>query len=258
MPGDDVELGAGEREHLGDELSEPTGADEQHAVGRCDVDLLQDLDRGSERLGEHRGVVAHAVGHAVQVREREAQELGVRAVAVDDAEHGSRLAVGRASGSAGGAGAARVVDLADDARAEPVGVRSLHDLADELVAEDSGVGVVAALQLEVGAADARQRDAHKRFTGGAASGMGTSRTDSVLSSSHSAFTGLLTKSVDRRGARIVTVVTIRHRTMLGAASPFKDKTAARSANVGQRCGRARQSGGRPSTIHAKVNHRSCR
>ena len=167
MSGDDVELGAGEREHLRDELSEPTGADEQHAVGGSDVDLLQDLDRGSERLGEHRGVVAHAVGHAVQVRERETKELGVRAVAVDDAEHGARLAVGRASGPAGGADTARVVDLADDTCAQPLGVRSLHDLADELVAEDSGVRVVAALQLEVGAADAGEADAHERFTGGA-------------------------------------------------------------------------------------------
>ena len=194
VAGDDVKLGAGEREHLRDELAEAAGADEQHAVGRGDVDLLQDLERRGERLGEDRCVVAHAVGHAVQVRERQTQVLGVRAVAVDDSEHGSRLAVGRAPAWQVGARAARGVDLADDTRAEPLGVRRLDDLADELVAEDSRVGVVAARQLEVGAADARERDADERLPGARASGTATSRTDRVLSSSHSAFTGLLTRS----------------------------------------------------------------
>ncbi len=44
--------------------------------------LRQDLERRGDRLGEHRDVVGHAVRHGVQVRDRQRQVVGERAVAV--------------------------------------------------------------------------------------------------------------------------------------------------------------------------------
>ena len=47
VTGDHLQVGPGQRDHLSDELAETAGADEQHAVGGRDVDLLQNLECSS-------------------------------------------------------------------------------------------------------------------------------------------------------------------------------------------------------------------
>ncbi len=150
-------------EHLRHELSETAGADQQHAVVGAHVDLLEDLERRSQRLGEHGRLVGDGVRHRVEVGERQRHVLGVGAVASGDAEHRPRFAVGRPRVEARLAGAADGVDLADDAAPDPGRVRRLDDLADELVADDARERVVAADELDVGPADARERDADERL-----------------------------------------------------------------------------------------------
>jgi hypothetical protein len=98
----------------------------------------------------------------VEVLARQGQIAGERSIATDDPEHGAPLAVARAPAPAGGAPVADGVDLADDAPADEL-LRALLDHPDELVAEHADVGVVAAHQLEVGAADAGEQHAHQRF-----------------------------------------------------------------------------------------------
>ena len=99
----------------------------------------------------------------MEVGERQRHVLGVGAVASDDAEYRPRLAVGRPRVAARLADAAHGVDLAHHAAPDPCRVRRLDDLADELVADDARERVVAAGELDVGAADARERDADERL-----------------------------------------------------------------------------------------------
>ncbi len=128
VPGDHMQPRARQREHLRYQLAETPGAHQQDTVVGTYVHLLQDLDRRCQRLGEHRCLVAHGVRHHVQVLDRQRQVLGVRTVALRDAQHGARLAVSRASVSAGLARAAHGVDLAHHAPAHPRRVRRLDDL----------------------------------------------------------------------------------------------------------------------------------
>ena len=106
--------------------------------------LLLHLERGGQRLREDGDLVGHAVGHRVQVRDRQRQELGEGAVAAADAEDGPRRAVRAPARPAGRARAAARVDLADHPAADPFrrGGRPI-DLAHELVAGDARERVVA-------------------------------------------------------------------------------------------------------------------
>src|SRR5205823_3259122 len=74
----------------------------------------------------------------------------------DDAKHRARRAVARITRDAARARPAARVDLADHALA----VRD----ADELVPDRAAKPGVAALELEIGVADARQRDSHEHLT----------------------------------------------------------------------------------------------
>ncbi len=47
---------AGEYQGLGDELAQLAVAYYEHAIARRDRDLLLDLERGGQRLGEHGGL----------------------------------------------------------------------------------------------------------------------------------------------------------------------------------------------------------
>jgi len=127
------------------------------------VHLLEHLDRGGERLGEDGRFVGDAVGDAVQVGERQRQELGVRALPTDDSQHRPVLAVGGPPRAARLARAAGDVDVADNPLPDPLGIGRRDDLAHELVADDARVGVVAARELDVGPADTGQVDADERL-----------------------------------------------------------------------------------------------
>src|SRR6185503_7661008 len=99
-----------------------------------------------------------------EVSRGKSQQVGVRAVATDDAEHGAPLTMPRVAALAALARAAPGVDLADHARAarqiSAAGI--LHD-AHELVADRAAKARVAARDLEIGVADPRGAHAHERF-----------------------------------------------------------------------------------------------
>src|SRR4030095_4424480 len=82
----------------------------------------------------------------------------------DDAEHPARRAVPAEAGGTEHAVAAREVDVADDAAADQRRVARGLDAADPLVPERAPDLQVAARDLEVRAADAREGDADERVT----------------------------------------------------------------------------------------------
>ena len=114
-------------------------------------ELRGDLKRRRDRLGEDRDLVGQRVGNRVQVALRHRDQVGERAVVIQDAEHRAVRAVRVQAPAAGLARPARAVDLADDAAA---GQRPGFGDADELMAEHAAEAHVALDQLEVGLADA--------------------------------------------------------------------------------------------------------
>ena len=103
----------------------------------------------------------------MQVALGEGEEFAEGAGVLDDAEHGAMRAVAAEAAGAPLAGAAGEVDFAHHAAAEQRGVVGFHDFAHELVAGHAGEAVVAALEFEVGVADAGGEEADKRVAGGA-------------------------------------------------------------------------------------------
>src|SRR2546430_3575187 len=156
---------AGERERLRHELTELSVTHHEHAVVGADRDLLLDLERGRERLGEHGGVRGHGVGDRVQVFGRQDEVLGERAVPAHDAEHRASRAMRAPAREARTAHAAHGVDLTDHAAADERRWTALDD-ADELVAGDAGVRVVPARELDIGVADSGAQHAYERFARG--------------------------------------------------------------------------------------------
>ena len=145
-------------EDLRDQEAELAVAEDGAVHAGVHVDLLEDLERGGQRLGEDRRLVAHALGHLVEVLHRDLDVLGEGAVGVEDAHHRPARAVPRHPPLAVGAEPAAEVDLADHALAAPLG-RPLDHPPDELVAEHAAEAHVPPGQLQVGAADARPDDA---------------------------------------------------------------------------------------------------
>ena len=143
-------------QHLRDQQSESSIADDRDARATFNRDLLEDAAGGRDRLDEHGRAVLNRVGHFVQVRGRERHELGEGAGAAANAHHRSLGAVLFHAGAAQRAAAAADVDLAHDALADPAAIRSrrLIDHANELVSRDALERRVAFEQLKIGAADA--------------------------------------------------------------------------------------------------------
>src|SRR6185295_3522206 len=165
VPPDHEQRAAGERERLRHELAELPVAHHEHAIAGVDPNLLLDLKRGGERLGEHGGVRGHGVRDRVQVLGRQDQAVGECAVPAHDAEHRAALAVGTPARETRAARPAHGVDLTDDAAADERR-RTLLDDADELVARDPGERVVPARELDIGVADSRAQYADERFARG--------------------------------------------------------------------------------------------
>ena len=102
-----------------DELAEPAVPHHQDALFAGDRDLLEDLAGGRERLDEDRLLVRDAVRDLVEVAQGQGQELGVGAVAAEDAEHRARRAMPAQPPDAPVADPAGEVDLPGDAPADP-------------------------------------------------------------------------------------------------------------------------------------------
>ena len=82
--------------------------------------------------GEDRDLVGQRIGHGVQIALRHRDQIGERAVMIEDTQHGAVRAVRVQPSAAGLARPARAVDLADHAAA---GHRTGLGHADELVTQ---------------------------------------------------------------------------------------------------------------------------
>src|SRR5688572_2280230 len=139
------------REDLGTQIPKPSVTQNDNPVGRGDLELRRNLKRGGNRLGEHGDIVGYRVRHPMEIALRHGDQLGKRAVMVEDAEDGTVGAVGRQAAAAGLTAPAGAIDLADDPL---TGIRAGFRDPDELVAEHAAEAHVALNQLEVGLADA--------------------------------------------------------------------------------------------------------
>src|SRR5687768_1411038 len=139
------------REDLGTQIPKPSVTQNDNPVGRGDLELRRNLKRGGNRLGEHGDIVGYRVRHPMEIALRHGDQLGKRAVMVEDAEDGTVGAVGRQAAAAGLTAPAGAIDLAADPLA---GIRAGFRDPDELVAEHPAEAHVALNQLEVGLADA--------------------------------------------------------------------------------------------------------
>ena len=161
---DDEQLAARHGQRLRDEVAELARADHHDRVAGRDLHLLLQLEGRGGGLGEDGHVVGHRVRHGVQVLDRQPEVRREGPVPGHDAQHGPLLAVRAPAGPAGRARAAGGVDLAGDTAADPLGRAARRlDRAHELVAGHARVGVVAAHELQVGVAHARDAHAHERL-----------------------------------------------------------------------------------------------
>ena len=132
------------------------------SVGR----VGQNVQGGGDGLGEHRVLVGHRVRYVHEAAFRDRQALGERAVAAYDAKHRPRRAVMLVAAKTRRASAARRVDIGDDAASDPARRVRLQHFTDELVSEHAAKAHVAARELQIRVADARDAHPDQGFPGG--------------------------------------------------------------------------------------------
>jgi len=123
------------------------------------MNLLEDLVRGGDRFGEYRNLVWNRIGNRNQVAVGKTKEFCKGAVAPEDSEHCAIGTMARETAGAYRASPASRVDLANDAFSPDRGVVRFDYAADEFMTRHSPKLHVAAGDLEVGSADAGERDA---------------------------------------------------------------------------------------------------
>jgi hypothetical protein len=129
-----------------------------------ELDLLQNLERRSQRLRKNRLFVSHAVGHEMQIVSGNRHQFRAAAIGSEDSHHRSVRAVPAKAAIAELALAARKVDLSDDASARQF-LRSVVDFANELVAGNSAEAHVPSEDLEIGGANAGEANADNSSAG---------------------------------------------------------------------------------------------
>ena len=149
-------------EHVCAEQAEAAVAGDQAPRARAQRYLFGNLEGRGQRFGERRGVGRHRVGDRMQVRVGQDDLVGEGTGVVEDAEHRPPRAVAAQALLARRALAARRVDLTDDPTAA---MRAVQSCADELVAGHAAKAHVAALQSEVGRADAGAHYPHASRAG---------------------------------------------------------------------------------------------
>jgi hypothetical protein len=98
----------------------------------------------------------------MQIALGQSQEFAERTGLLDDSKHGARRAMASQPAGAPLAFAARQIDLANHALADPSPVVRVDDFADKLVARRTAKAVITALQLEVGVANSTEEQADQR------------------------------------------------------------------------------------------------
>ena len=133
------------------------------SFGAGDLDLRRDLKRRCHRLREHGNIVRNRVGDAMQIPLRHGDQIGERAVVVEDPEDRAIWTMRRKTAPARLALPAGAVDLAH----HPLSCqRTRLSDADELMAQDATEAHVALDQLQVGFTHPGAGDAHHDFLGG--------------------------------------------------------------------------------------------
>jgi len=158
-------------DHAEDQADRP-GADHQHRVADVQIGPAADVCAHGERLAQGGQAVAEPVGHADHLAAVHADPLGERAVGVDAQQTQGAANVPMAH-AAGLAAAATDQGLGDHAIADgEAGFRARPDRLDdshELVALNDwrlGRGVMAQIDVDVGATDAGIKGPHQALTGG--------------------------------------------------------------------------------------------
>ena len=132
------------------------------------ADLVQDLARRRQRLDEDSALHGQIVGQRVQVAFRQSQKFAERAGMIHDAEDATLRAMPAEPAAAPLASAARQVDLAHHAAADPRGRIRLHHFTHEFMSWSAGKTVVPALQFQIGIADAAAEQPDQCEAGGTA------------------------------------------------------------------------------------------
>ena len=155
--------GGSRRQRLRDHRGEPPVAEDERSVVAADIDLLGNLARRRDELGECRLLVAQARRNDVEILDRECQVLGECAVSSADADDAARRAVLSEARLARRASAAGNVDLADDAFSDDAFCGRRYHGADELVPRDAAERHVAPHDLEVRGTDPREMHLDEGF-----------------------------------------------------------------------------------------------
>ena len=124
--------------------------------------LIEDLAGGGERFQEYGAAGGEIVGEDVEVALRQGEEFGEGARVLDDSQHGAVGAMASQVPAAPFAIGTGQVDLAGHTLADEGVCIGFHHLGDEFVTGRSGEAVVAALQFEIGIADAAGQQAEER------------------------------------------------------------------------------------------------
>ena len=155
-------------QYLGDETPELSVTAQPHLFLGRNGNLFQDLAGGGQRLGENRVLGGDGIRQHVQVPLRQREQLAENARVFHNSQHGAMRAVAAQFAPAPLAAAAGQIDFADHAPAHQRAIVRFHHHADELVPRCAAKTVVAALELEVGVADAAAQQADEREASGAA------------------------------------------------------------------------------------------
>jgi hypothetical protein len=160
--------GAGGVKNLCNQETELSVAEHRYRFAARDVHLIEDLAGRGNRFDEDGVICGERFRDDVEVPFWEREEFAERARVFHDAEDGAIGAVTFERTGAPLAAAAGEVDLTGDALADPARIVGFDDLTDELVTGCSTEAVVAALEFEVGVADAAAEEAKERESLGAA------------------------------------------------------------------------------------------
>jgi hypothetical protein len=141
-------------EHLGHQ--QPQLAVTQHGdLGAArNIYLVQNLARGRQRLDEDGLLSGNAIGQHMQVALGQRKEFAKRPRMFYDAQYFAGGAVAPQAFAAPAACSAIQIDFTDHAPADQITAARFDDFAHELVPGNSQKTVVAALQLQVGIANA--------------------------------------------------------------------------------------------------------
>src|SRR5579863_950659 len=120
--------------------------------------LIQNLASCGKRFGEHRRLGGNRIRYHVQIAFRQSQKFAKSPGMAHNAEHGTIRTVAAQTAPAPGTVAACEIDFADHALADQVARIRGHHFAYKFMPGHAGKSVIAALQFEIGVANAAEQE----------------------------------------------------------------------------------------------------